>query len=298
VTLKGTTVSVTVDGQAALGYVFNAPVVDGEAGVIVRGGTASFAGFALATDDPQYRADTPGDELIAAYAPLAAGVPTPISESDLQAVADVAITSWMESGYVSSDQLAVLRDVTLSLDDLGGLVLGRATDTSIVIDRTAAGHGWHSGTDSIPGGTVASRAADGGIRVDLGTSATGGRMDLLSALVHEYGHALGFDHGDFGDAFGDPMFGQLGVGVRSLPSTGDPGAAGAAPLGGAMDVALGLHHVTSAFATSWFAWSGDPLGAGDLDEERSVARFGNSASSGINRFSLFAHEGEEVRPQD
>jgi Ca2+-binding RTX toxin-like protein len=52
VSLKGTTVSVTLDGQAALSRVFNSTVVDGAAGTFSRGGSASFDSFEFATDDP------------------------------------------------------------------------------------------------------------------------------------------------------------------------------------------------------------------------------------------------------
>jgi hypothetical protein len=54
VTLKGTTVSVSIDGQAVLGHVFNAVVVDGDFGLITRGAASSFNSFTVRTDDPAY----------------------------------------------------------------------------------------------------------------------------------------------------------------------------------------------------------------------------------------------------
>jgi Ca2+-binding RTX toxin-like protein len=54
VTLKGSTVSVTLNGQAALSFSFNANVVDGGVGVFARNAAASFDSFGLSTDDPAF----------------------------------------------------------------------------------------------------------------------------------------------------------------------------------------------------------------------------------------------------
>jgi hypothetical protein len=54
VSLKGTTVSVTVDGQAVVGYVFNAATVDGRFGLLATSGAASFDDVRVKTDDPAF----------------------------------------------------------------------------------------------------------------------------------------------------------------------------------------------------------------------------------------------------
>ena len=74
------------------------------------------------------------------------------------------------------------------IEDLGGSTLGWTAKEIITIDGDAAGYGWH---------------ADGGSAVEEG------KVDLLSALAHEYGHILGYDHDVMGDT--------LGVGERHLP---------------------------------------------------------------------------------
>jgi len=56
VTLKGTTVSVSVNGQSMLGFVFNAAVVDAQAGLFTRDGSSSFASYAVKTDDVKFAA--------------------------------------------------------------------------------------------------------------------------------------------------------------------------------------------------------------------------------------------------
>jgi hypothetical protein len=58
VSLKGTTVSVDLDGQAALGHVFNAVTVDGQFGLFSRDASAAFESVALKTNDPAWSAMT------------------------------------------------------------------------------------------------------------------------------------------------------------------------------------------------------------------------------------------------
>jgi hypothetical protein len=52
VTLKGTTASVNLNGQAVLGYAYNGVVVDGRFGLLSRSGRSSFDAFTQRTDDP------------------------------------------------------------------------------------------------------------------------------------------------------------------------------------------------------------------------------------------------------
>jgi hypothetical protein len=54
VSLKGTTASVSVNGQAAVGHVFNAAVTDAQAGLFTRGGDGSFGGYTIKTDDRKF----------------------------------------------------------------------------------------------------------------------------------------------------------------------------------------------------------------------------------------------------
>jgi hypothetical protein len=50
-TIKGTSVSVSVGGAFAVSFGFNAPVADGGVGLLARGGTTSVDGFRLKTND-------------------------------------------------------------------------------------------------------------------------------------------------------------------------------------------------------------------------------------------------------
>jgi hypothetical protein len=52
VTLRGSTVSVTLNGQAAVGFAFNGVAVDGRFGLFTRGASASFDSVTVKTNDP------------------------------------------------------------------------------------------------------------------------------------------------------------------------------------------------------------------------------------------------------
>jgi hypothetical protein len=64
VSLQGTTVSVSVDDQAVLGYVFNALVVDGDFGLFSRDGSSSYDTVTIRTDDPAYLPEDTGESLM------------------------------------------------------------------------------------------------------------------------------------------------------------------------------------------------------------------------------------------
>ncbi len=72
VSLKGTTVSVSLDGQVVLGHVFNAVVVDGSFGLMADT-EGSFDDVTVKTDDPAFRDD--GDSIFASGTPCACQAP-------------------------------------------------------------------------------------------------------------------------------------------------------------------------------------------------------------------------------
>ena len=69
------------------------------------------------------------------------------------------------------DELAGLAHVEVHAGNLGGTLLGLATEDTVWIDNDAAGYGW--------------RGSRG--------------VDLSSVVTHEFGHVLGFDH-DYHDS--------------------------------------------------------------------------------------------------
>ena len=117
-----------------------------------------------------------------------------------------------------------MRAAHIVLDDLPGLALGEYRDGVVFIDRDAAGHGWF--VDATPMDD-AEFVAGGALTAMDGEVAS--RIDLLSALAHELGHAVGFEHAASG-----VMGGTLAPGARSLPPTGSapqPGVTGFAIAG-------------------------------------------------------------------
>ena len=85
---------------------------------------------------------------------------------------------------------AHLHSTEIVIADLPGHVLARAVGRTIILDRDAAGHGWF--VDPTP---WESSEFSSGPLVRAGTideSAT--RIDLLTTLIHEFGHLIGVEH--------------------------------------------------------------------------------------------------------
>jgi subtilisin-like proprotein convertase family protein len=96
--------------------------------------------------------------------------------------------------------------IRLKLADLGGTQLAEARGRTIVLDRNAAGHGWF--VDATP---WRSEEFDAKGRARRGSRAFG-RVDLLTVLAHELGHAAGLGHAGSG-----LMAATLAPGVRARP---------------------------------------------------------------------------------
>ena len=105
----------------------------------------------------------------------------------LQLATQDAITFWRTEGLGVSS----LSGIDIRISDLSDSVLGLAYSDSILMDRDAAGFGWSVGASPAPG-----------------------RVDLLSAVTHEIGHVLGFEH----DAAFDVMRPTLTPGVSRVSS--------------------------------------------------------------------------------
>ncbi|WP_162084669.1 tandem-95 repeat protein [Sulfuriferula nivalis] len=118
---------------------------------------------------------------------------------------------------LSSSLDANTSGVTLNIADLAGGAVGQTTGTSITLDTNAAGYGWYvdpnpaANTDFLPTSNPDVWMAKAG-------SAAAGKMDMLSVLLHEYGHALGLDHSANPNDFMAP---DLQPGERRLPSAAE-----------------------------------------------------------------------------
>ena len=212
VVLKGTTVSVTLDGQTVLGHAFNAVSVDGRFGLLATDGQASFDELNLRTTDTAF-AQLGSSNMIAAGEALAPlEIDTGISQAELDSIAAAAISQWTAALGDGHERLGMLGDVRIDTFDLAGQALGYTEGKTITIDTYAAGHGWF--IDASPADN-----AEFSIRIDRNvvTAATGSdafaRMDLLTVMMHEIGHVLGFGDNEPGYAV---MNADLDPGLRFL----------------------------------------------------------------------------------
>jgi hypothetical protein len=93
------------------------------------------------------------------------------------------------------------------------LTLGKAIGASVLIDLDAAGWGWF--VDATPVNDVEFGLSLSDVeKMALETSPAFGRMDLLTVVMHEMGHVLGFK--DLDPNAGALMSGTLDAGTRRL----------------------------------------------------------------------------------
>ncbi|HET9132442.1 MAG TPA: LEPR-XLL domain-containing protein, partial [Terriglobia bacterium] len=121
-----------------------------------------------------------------------------LTQDLLKPIADEAMRRWSKVADVSG------LNIHFQISDIAGTALGLEDGSNIWIDSDAAGKGWF--VDPTP---QSDSEFDNGSHVD--------GMDLLTVVMHEIGHVIGFD--DRYDGGGDVMNGVLNPGVRRQPSS-------------------------------------------------------------------------------
>ena len=134
-----------------------------------------------------------------------------VSVEETQLLAEHAQGLWEATG-LAPEQVQALENLRYEVADLGEHKLASYQSGKITIDDNAAGHLWF--VDQTPLLNEEFTEVDGTLTANAATLATG-KIDLLTAILHEQGHALGL-HGSIGTH--DVMNDALQVGLRRLPT--------------------------------------------------------------------------------
>jgi len=140
-----------------------------------------------------------------------------VTQAELNLLVGAAIDRWAAAG-ATAEQIATMKTVQVTLNDMMGVQIGQAAPGSIQIDEDGAGYGWF--VDSTPGDD--SEFASAGTRLKA-TAAGGasGHVDLLTVLMHELGHQIGLDDSYLTAKVEDLMYGYVDIGERRLPAAGE-----------------------------------------------------------------------------
>ena len=141
---------------------------------------------------------------------------TPLQANQLQPLVTAAIANWTAAGAPAA-VTAAMAQAQVVVTTLPAGVLGETSGHTIDIDPTADGYGWFiDPTPNQNGEFSATASAQGYTAIN---PAAADSIDLLTVVEHELGHVAGLN--DLVAASPDIMNGQLGVGLRRLPSAAD-----------------------------------------------------------------------------
>ena len=132
-----------------------------------------------------------------------------LTQEQLDGMVEAAIARW-EAALIDTeiDVAAIIGEIEFQVMDFKGYgrgILGQITPDVIYIDADAAGWGWY--VDETPADDSEFEVVDGGEEEN--------RMDLLTVVMHEIGHALGYD--DLAADAEDLMSATLDAGERWVP---------------------------------------------------------------------------------
>ena len=146
------------------------------------GNAASFSG--------SFSVSSAGGLLLEASAPPSDSVEL-LTDQQLQPIiaeAEVRLTAALGLRATAS-----LSGISVLIADLPGNMLGEVIDDTIYISRTGAKYGWF--VDQTPGDDVEFSDLLGPNRLGAGSlTSAARRADLLTTVMHEMGHVLGYNH--------------------------------------------------------------------------------------------------------
>jgi VCBS repeat-containing protein len=134
----------------------------------------------------------------------------------LAPIVQEAVHRWETAG-ITQQQMAALAGLQFGISDIGDGWLGQTINHGrIVVDDNGAGWGWF--VDPTPGNDSEFAAVHSSTEAVATSGEAAGGMDLLTVVMHEIGHLLGFEPSS---ATGNLMDEALDLGVRRLPSAED-----------------------------------------------------------------------------
>jgi len=137
----------------------------------------------------------------------------------LRPIVAEAYSRWNATG-LTAQQRSLLRRAHFVIGDLEGATLGlKVSSRTVLLDDDAAGFGWF--VDRTP---RSDEEFDVSLEPTEEDSRAFGKMDLLTVVMHEMGHLLGFGDVEAEVASGSLMADTLAVGLRRVPDAGEAAA--------------------------------------------------------------------------
>lgn len=219
-----------------------------------------------------------------------------LQSDEVDAIANAARTRWNTGDLPDSMRVRLDRSRIL-ISDLPGKGLARLVGSTIIVDIDAAGNGWF--VDTTPADDLEFHATGPAGQLEAIDPSAGKRIDLLTVLMHEYGHLLGMPHTS---ELTSVMHPELDVGERRVPETapnaGDPNDVNRDGSVTALDALMIIN---------WLAKeAGDPVAADQFDESESRQRnfldtnFDSrvTAADALTVVNHLARRGERVPEQE
>jgi Ca2+-binding RTX toxin-like protein len=214
------TVTVVFSGATALSFSYGFQMVGGptqgslQIGLLARNGSASFYSVSIRGDDPAYTGG--GTPQLAATPPaIPLATVASLQTGQLEPIIAAAIQYWTALPAYRAD-VSLLERVPFEITPLPGLMIGQTIANTIVIDPTAAGFDWFVDLTPFDSSEFSTSAGQGQLQATPASPAYG-RMDLLTVVMHEFGHVLGYEDIASGAHADDLMGTWLQTGVRRFP---------------------------------------------------------------------------------
>ena len=163
---------------------------------------------------PNFGQPAPPLPLLSAVAPVQSSGDF-LTAAALAPIIDAAISIWKTAG-ITTAQVEVLSSLEFTIADLPGPELGVGTSETVTIDANAAGHGWFVDETPMANDEFAMEASSE--QLFEGDSKAAEAFDLLTVVLHEMGHSLGFGDLPYELHADDLMAEQLDLGERRLPN--------------------------------------------------------------------------------